>query len=98
MDFYAVLDQVVELVRSRGRGSYQALKLNFDLDDKHFQALKEELLFAQDGTIRDEGSGFTWVGQPTVTGTAPKPQSPEAERRQLTMLFCDLVGSTRLAT
>lgn len=98
MDFYPVLDQVVALVRSRGRVSYQALKINFDLDDKHFRALKEELLFAHGGTIRDEGSGFVWIGEPTVTGTAPKPQPPEAERRQLTMLFCDLVGSTSLAS
>ncbi|WP_264056409.1 adenylate/guanylate cyclase domain-containing protein, partial [Mycobacterium nebraskense] len=98
MDFYAVLDQVLELVGSRGRVSHQALKLEFDLDEMHFQALKEELLFAHAGTIRDEGSGFAWVGQPPVIGTVPQPQCPEAERRQLTMLFCDLVGSTPLAS
>jgi class 3 adenylate cyclase/predicted ATPase len=97
MDFYAVLDQVVELINSRGRVSYQALKLQFDLDDKHFQALKEELLFAHAGSIRDEGSGFAWIGKP-VTGSATRPQSSQAERRQLTMLFCDLVGSTPLAS
>ena len=28
----------------------------------------------------------------------PEPQNPEAERRQLTVLFCDLVDSTRLAS
>jgi class 3 adenylate cyclase len=98
MDFYAVLDQVVELVRNRGRVSYQALKLKFDLDDKHFQALKEELLFAHRGTIRDEGSGFVWAGEPRVSRATPQSQSPEAERRHLTMLFCDLVGSTPLAS
>jgi class 3 adenylate cyclase len=27
----------------------------------------------------------------------PAPPPPEAERRQLTVLFCDLVDSTRLA-
>ena len=32
MDFYAVLDQAVELLRTRGRVSYRALKENFDLD------------------------------------------------------------------
>lgn len=98
MDFYAVLDQVVELVRNRGRVSYQALKLKFDLDDKYFQALKEELLFAHRGTIRDEGSGFVWAGEPRVSRATPQSQSPEAERRHLTMLFCDLVGSTPLAS
>src|ERR1700757_2660088 len=98
MDFYAVLDQVVELIITRGRVSHQALKLTFDLDDKHFQAIKEELLFAHAGTIRDEGAGFAWVGEPNITSTAPQPQSPQAERRQLTMLFCALVGSTPLAS
>jgi class 3 adenylate cyclase/predicted ATPase len=98
MDFYAVLDQVVELVRNRGRVSYQVLKLKFDLDDKHFQALKEELLFAHRGTIRDESSGFVWAGEPRVSLATPQSQSPEAERRHLTMLFCDLVGSTPLAS
>ena len=29
--------------------------------------------------------------------TTPTPRAPEAERRQLTVLFCDLVGSTELA-
>ncbi len=29
--------------------------------------------------------------------TAPSPTWPEAERRQLTVMFCDLVGSTRLS-
>ena len=33
MEFYAVLDQVVELLRQRGRVTYRALKLQFDLDD-----------------------------------------------------------------
>jgi hypothetical protein len=98
MDFYAVLDQVVELVRSRGRVSYQALKLKFDLDDKHFQALKEELLYAHRATIRNEGSGFAWAEEHRVSPTTPQPPSPEAERRHLTMMFCDLVGSTPLAS
>ena len=39
MDFYAVLDQVLELLRHRGRVSYRALKLQFHLDDEHLEAL-----------------------------------------------------------
>ena len=34
MDFYAMLDQVVALLRSRGRVSYRALKRQFALDDE----------------------------------------------------------------
>ena len=44
MDFYTVLDQVLELLQRRGRVSYRALKLQFHLDDEHLEALKEELL------------------------------------------------------
>ena len=37
--------------------------------------------------------------QPTLSDTTPvEPTMPEAERRQLTVMFCDLVGSTRLST
>jgi class 3 adenylate cyclase len=34
----------------------------------------------------------------TTAVTPPEPQLPEAERRQLTVLFCDLVDSTALAS
>jgi hypothetical protein len=33
MDFFAVVDQVIELLRSRGRVSYRALRVQFNLDD-----------------------------------------------------------------
>src|SRR5690349_2030189 len=34
---------------------------------------------------------------PQVASTAPAPRSPDAERRQLTVMFCDLVDSTALS-
>ena len=42
MDFYAVLDKVIELLRSRGRVTYGALKLQLGLDNEQFEVLKEE--------------------------------------------------------
>ena len=38
MDFYAVLDQAVDLLRQRGRVTYNALKLQFELDDDLLEA------------------------------------------------------------
>src|SRR5712691_3860540 len=35
---------------------------------------------------------------PQVASSAPEPRSPDAERRQLTVMFCDLVDSTRLSS
>jgi hypothetical protein len=39
MDLFAVLDQVIGLLRSRGRVSYRALLVQFNLDDEALVAL-----------------------------------------------------------
>jgi class 3 adenylate cyclase/predicted ATPase len=86
VDFYAVLDQVVELLRSRGRVSYRALKEHFGLNDERLDAIRAELLYAHSENVSADGQGLVW----TV--------AHHGERRQLTMFFCDLVGSTTLAS
>lgn len=88
MDFYAVLDEVVELVRSRGRVSHRALREQFSLDDARLETLRAELRYAYSGRIGDDGLGLVW--------TPDSAHHPDAERRQLTVLFCDLVDSTPL--
>jgi class 3 adenylate cyclase/tetratricopeptide (TPR) repeat protein len=62
MDFYAVLDQAVDLLRQRGRVTYRALKLQFQLDDDQREALKDELLYAQPQVVDDAGRGLLWTG------------------------------------
>ena len=48
-DFFTVLDHTLARLRSHGRVTYNALKLQFHLDDTHLAALKEELLYTQSG-------------------------------------------------
>ena len=48
MDFYEVLDQIIALLRQRGRVSYQALKRQFDVDDAYLEDLKVELIEVQE--------------------------------------------------
>jgi predicted ATPase/class 3 adenylate cyclase len=122
MDLLAVIDQVIALLRSRGRVSYRVLKLQLQLDDEAIEALKDELIYAQHVAVDEEGRVLVWTGGPGATpapASTPSPSGPsgrqadlppeviprpadarvpEAERRQLTVLFCDLVDSTVLAS
>jgi hypothetical protein len=111
MDFYAVLDQVVDLLRRRGRMSYRALKRQFALDDAYLDDLKAEIIEVQQLAVDQAGTMLVWTGDggalleppphlPEAQEPQPRaePYAPEAERRQLTVLFCDLVDSTALSS
>ena len=58
MDFYVVLDQIVALLRSRGRVSYRALKRQFDLDDELLADLTAELRYAHYPIEEDHDQGL----------------------------------------
>ena len=105
MTFYERLDAVVDLLRRRGRVSYRALVREFDFDDAFLADLKTELIEVQKVAADEDGKMLVWVGgsapasaavQPS--GGAPLAPGPSpAERRQVTVMFCDLVASTELA-
>ncbi|MCZ6874986.1 MAG: AAA family ATPase, partial [bacterium] len=122
MDFYEVLDQVIDLLRSRGRVTYRALKRQFDLDDNFLEDLKDEIIKAQQLAVDENSEILVWTGetegtsastsqpaqtseqplaqqdQPTQADSPPpEPPTPDAERRQLTVMFCDLADSTHLS-
>jgi predicted ATPase/class 3 adenylate cyclase len=111
VDFDAILEQVLALVQRQGRVSYRAITRRFNVDDAYLADLREEILFAYPHIREEEGRGLVWTDPPTPTvGTllpdvaAPQGASAsggwhpsDAERRQLTVMFCDLVGSTALS-
>jgi class 3 adenylate cyclase len=76
MEFYDTLDQVMHLLRSRGRVSYRALRLQFHLDDDHLEALKDELIKAQRLAVDEDGAVLVWVGEPAP---APPPAATQAQ-------------------
>jgi class 3 adenylate cyclase len=104
MDYDAILAQVLALLRQEQRLSYRVLKRRFQLDDDLLEDLKEDLIYAKQLAMDEDGRVLVWTGGPVehttqgasaaVATTAPL---PDAECRQLTVLFCDLVGSTALA-
>ncbi|MGE0827224.1 MAG: adenylate/guanylate cyclase domain-containing protein [Candidatus Binatia bacterium] len=113
MTFDEVLDQVRELLQNRGRVAYRALKRRFDLDDEYLEDLKAELIKAEGVAADEDGEVLVWIEKGIKgktdkeingeTATAnpqhpiPSTQHPAAERRQLTVMFIDLVGSTTLS-
>jgi class 3 adenylate cyclase/tetratricopeptide (TPR) repeat protein len=76
MDFVAVLDQVIALLRQRGRVTYRTLKLQFTLDDEQLATLKDELLYSQPQVVDDAGRGLVWTGN---AGPAPATTSAPVE-------------------
>jgi TOMM system kinase/cyclase fusion protein len=111
MDLFAVMDQVIELLRSRRRVSYRALRVQFNLDDEALEALRTELIEVHQVAVDQAGTMLVWTGDGGTLPAPPRripeaqqpqhrtePSAPDAERRQLTVLFCDLVDSTVLAS
>jgi class 3 adenylate cyclase/predicted ATPase len=109
MTFEEILDQAIAMIQRRGRLTYGALKRQFQLDDAYLEDLKNELIEGQRLAIDEGGNVLVWTGgtemPPRITPPVPQaaatpavPSPAEAERRQLTVLFCDLVDSTRLAS
>ena len=118
MDFYELLDQVLDLLRQRGRVSYQALKRQFGLDDAYLEDLKVEIIKVHQLAADQDGAMLVWTGG-TTTGPesakaqerAPLSYTPRhlaekiltsraalaGERKQVTVLFCDLANNTALA-
>ncbi len=74
MDFVAVLDQVITLLRQRGRLTYRTLRRQFELDDAALEDLKEELIYGQRLAVdEDERSWSGWATPPH-----PHLQPPDA--------------------
>ena len=76
MDFYAILDQVIALLRQRQRVTYRALKVQFQLEDDALEALKEELIEAQHLAADEAGRILIWVGDAGTTAQPPPPPPP----------------------
>src|SRR5438093_10801299 len=74
-----------------------------------WQSSRRNSSYTHPEVVDDAGRGLIWRGAPAsapasvptdtvpVLPAAPVRPVPEAERRQLTVLFCDLVGSTQLS-
>jgi class 3 adenylate cyclase/tetratricopeptide (TPR) repeat protein len=62
VDFVAVMDQVIALLRQRGRLTYRTLQRQFQLDDAALDDLKDELIYGQRLAVDEEGRVLVWSG------------------------------------
>ncbi|HLO81326.1 MAG TPA: adenylate/guanylate cyclase domain-containing protein [Chitinophagaceae bacterium] len=110
MTFEEIINQASEMLQRRGQVSCRTLKRQFELDDDALEDLKFELIQVKKLASEDESSILTWIGEAykekAKVEPVARPQEnfqPEresqdiAERRQLTVMFIDLVGSTVLS-
>ncbi|HME70904.1 MAG TPA: adenylate/guanylate cyclase domain-containing protein [Myxococcota bacterium] len=112
MSFLETVEQAKAFLERNRRVSFRALAREFELDDEALDDLVEELVDVQQVAAR-EGKVLSWMGSARAEASAPRPAAhtvarvsservaapdvAEAERRQLTVMFCDLVGSTELS-
>ncbi|MGB8699518.1 MAG: adenylate/guanylate cyclase domain-containing protein [Thermosynechococcaceae cyanobacterium] len=88
MTFEEVLNQASQMLQRQGRVSFRALQRQFNLDDAYLKDLIFEMVEVRKVAVVQDQSMLVW-SNPFLAS--------DAERRQLTVMFCDLVDSTQLA-
>jgi class 3 adenylate cyclase len=103
---------IVVWLRSLGLGKYEAAFRENDIDETVLLSLTDEhlkqlgvvslghrvKLLEATAALRSDASGKTPSGDATTTSSAPSAHPEDrAERRQVTVMFSDLVGSTALS-
>ena len=107
MTFDEVLALVLALLQQEKRVSYRALKRRFDLDDDYLEDLKSEIIDAKQLAVDENNKVLAWAApNNALFSYTPKHLTEqllttrsalEGERKQVTVLFCDLVDSSGLA-
>ncbi|HXQ21533.1 MAG TPA: hypothetical protein VN812_07660 [Candidatus Acidoferrales bacterium] len=109
MSFLETIERARAFLERQQRVSLGALRREFGLDTETLDELSDELVKVQRVAVL-EGEVLVWAtAKLSITAEVPSAESAEAlapkpstaaevgERRQLTVLFCDLVGSTPLS-
>ena len=76
MTFEEILDQAMAMLQRRGRLTYRTLQLQFQLDDAHLEALKDELIYGQRLAVDEDGRVLVWTGRADVP-SLPTPPAPQ---------------------
>jgi hypothetical protein len=80
MSFLEIINQVIALLRTRGRISYRILKREFALDDEALQDLKDQLIEADRVAVDEDGKVLVWVGEGSLGSRVQRRESEEPGR------------------
>jgi hypothetical protein len=83
MTFDEVLEQVRELLQSKGRVAYRALKRRFELDDEYLEDLKAELIDAEHVAHDEDGKVLVWIGTAPVSDSTFHVPHPKTRNQSL---------------
>src|SRR4029079_19589517 len=94
VNFEQCLIETIAMLRRQQRVSYRALKRQFGVDDAFVEDLKAEIVEVLELAADQDGRMLVCKGDPAAADERAPERAAGAERRQLTVMFCDLVGST----
>jgi len=112
LEFDDLLAEVTALLQLQERVSYRALKRRYELTDDDIEDVKAELIDArrlatdEDGRVlvmrqsdpgAEQPSAVAETDSDTAASHEARSTADEAERRQITVMFCDLADSTSLS-
>ncbi len=104
MKFSDIVSAAKALLQQKGRITRRALAREFALEADALQDLVDELVLAERVATDEGGQVLAWADRPGEATPAPAADrvaeerpAPDGDRRQLSVMFCDLVGSTALS-
>lgn len=97
MKFDDMLSEVRDTLEREGRIAYRVLKRRYELDDDDIEDIKADFIDAKRLAVDENGKVLVWAddGAHAEAGAIQVPA--EADRRLLTVMFCDVVDSTALS-
>jgi class 3 adenylate cyclase/tetratricopeptide (TPR) repeat protein len=97
MNFDETVAQIRAHLKTEGRVAYRMLKRRFELDDEDIDDIKAELIDAKRVAADEDGKVMVWLGSSSPVSAAADAIPANADRRLLTVMFCDVVDSTSLS-
>jgi class 3 adenylate cyclase/tetratricopeptide (TPR) repeat protein len=83
MDYDTVLAQVLALLQQEKRVAYRVLKRRLQLDDELLADLKDDVIFAKQVAVDEDGRVLVWTGD-TAASLPTSPPTPDPARTPLT--------------